>query len=180
MPRVAPVSRVKTQLSYRTYYSNTKDHYQDTTRATTNRRGTVFDSIRFDTQARAFPILPYNLFANSPLPVVVLRRRAPRNRGNARAGPGRVESGRNPRRFPRPDHTRMRIVDRTASPPLHVQYYDRPRRPTGARPRAGYGLRAGRDGVSLPRRLSRGSACVARRAAGAGPLFRVTAPRTTA
>ena len=38
------------------------------------------------------------------------------------------------------------------------------------------GLRAGRDGVSLPRRLSRGSACVARRAAGAGPLFRVTAP----
>ena len=57
-----------------------------------------------------------------------------------------------------------------------VQYYDRPRRPTGARPRAGYGLRAGRDGVSLPRRLSRGSACVARRAAGAGPLFRVTAP----
>ena len=85
-------------------------------------------------------------------------------------------SGRNPRRVPRPDHTRMRIVDRTASPPLHVQYYDRPRRPTGARPRAGYGLRAGRDGVSLPRRLSRGSACVARRAAGAGPLFRVTAP----
>ena len=48
------------------------------------------------------------------------------------------------------------------------EYYDRPRRPTGARPRAG--------SRSLPRRLSRGSACVARRAAGAGPLFRVTAP----
>ena len=169
----SPVSRVKTQLSYRTYYSNTKDHYQDTTRATTNRRGTVFDSIRFDTQARAFPILPYNLFANSPLPVVVLRRRAPRNRGNARAGPGRVE------------------WQESATIPAPGSYKDAHRRSYGiatapctvlrpapapnrrAPPR---GLRAGRDGVSLPRRLSRGSACVARRAAGAGPLFRVTAP----
>ena len=89
-------------------------------------------------------------------------------------------SGRNPRRFPRPDHTRMRIVDRTASriataPCTVLRPAPAPNR--RAPPR---GLRAGRDGVSLPRRLSRGSACVARRAAGAGPLFRVTAPRTIA
>ena len=134
-------------------------------------------SIQFDsTHKRAVPdIALYNHeFANSPLPGSwCSAARAAESRKRA-CWPG--TSGRNPRRFPRPDHTRMRIVDRTASPPLHVQYYDRPRRPTGARPRAGYGLRAGRDGVSLPRRLSRGSACVARRAAGAGPLFRVTAP----
>ena len=135
----SPVSRVKTQLSYIGHIiviqKITIKTRQEQLLTDAERYSIQFDSTHKRARSRYCHI------------TFLLIRRCPSWCCSAAARRGIAEtrvlardesSGRNPRRFPRPDHTRMRIVDRTASPPLHVHYYDRPRRPTGARPRAGY------------------------------------------